>query len=95
MEPPHPVLARVPILETRMKEAADKKASPDPFRPLPKSAQSVDAGPEPHIFRRHVCITDSRGFATHRNLDRFTIRVDNDPSRPEFGSLKVIVEGGK
>jgi hypothetical protein len=23
------------------------------------------------------------------------IRVDNDPSRPEFGSLKVIVEGGK
>ena len=64
------------IVEILMKQSVKNIPNPDPFRLRPKNDPAFGAGPEPHVFRKHVCITDSRGFATHRNLDRHEVRVE-------------------
>lgn len=58
------------------KTSKTKLESSDPLQPRKASLPTADV-PDVHVYNNKVvCITDSRGFATHRNLSPLEIRVD-------------------
>jgi hypothetical protein len=64
-----------------MKDDSRKPTQPDaaqldPLRPRKADGAGEKLDSDPHIYRKHVCITDARGFPTHRNQNPFVIRVD-------------------
>jgi len=64
-----------------MKVDTNKPTRPDPVQPDPFRLWKVDGAADkpntdPHVYQKHVCITDSRGYPTHRNRSPFDIRVD-------------------
>lgn len=48
----------------------------DSLQPREIDSAADKPSTDPHKYRKHVCITDSRGFATHRNRSPFDLRVD-------------------
>ncbi len=53
-----------------------KVENPNPLQPRKASLSKSDV-PDVHVYNKKVvCITDSRGFATHRNMSPLEIRVD-------------------
>src|SRR5690349_16751215 len=63
------------MTDSAKKSATHETGEHDPLRR--RKADGVDElATDPHIYRKHVCITDSRGFPTYHNLDPARIRVD-------------------
>lgn len=60
-----------------MKKAAKTDdRSPNPLQPKKTDAARVE-GKDVHLYNNHViCVTDARGFKTHRNRSSLEIRVD-------------------
>ena len=62
-----------------MKKATSRATSDsvDPLRVKSDSAAKETPAPDVHVYNNHVrCVTDSRGFETHRNRSPLEIRVD-------------------
>lgn len=58
------------------KASRTKLENSEPLQPRKVSLPKADV-PNVHVYNKKVvCITDSRGFATHRNLSPLEIRVD-------------------
>ena len=57
-------------------ETTNEGMLPNPLRPKDGEINADKPTTDVHRYRKHICITDSRGFVTHRDRSPAAIRVD-------------------